>query len=242
MTALTTEGTLTGGSAINGANGSHDTNELLALLLDKVDRMERKMARIEELVDQAPALIATVTDTVDGLYAEARLAGIDADERVKLGLGLLEKLTEPRTLAALEGLLANLPWIEQLAQQGPGMVAMAVDVADETYSAIQGQGVDLEDTVKTGLVAFRNFVQLLRSAEVQALLDSGVLDPATLRVIGNAASALVAARQSTERAGPVQLVGSIFDREVQDSLGFLLSFARNFGKGLPAIQEQPANQ
>jgi hypothetical protein len=128
---------------------------------------------------------------VDGLYRDARRAGIDGDERLKLGLVALERLTAPESLRAITGLTTQLSTLDQLARQAPGFAAMTVDMVDELYAAVGRQGINLEEIAKQGLVAFRNFVALLQSEEVRALIDSRMLDPKTLQVMGAAAAALV---------------------------------------------------
>lgn len=78
--------------------------ELLGQLLERMDRIEQHLAKADALASEAPALLAMATDTVDGLYRDAAKAGIDIDERLKVGLHALERLTEPATLRALAGL------------------------------------------------------------------------------------------------------------------------------------------
>ncbi len=207
--------------------------ELLSQLMERMDRLEQHLAKVNMLADEAPALMAMATDTVDGLYREAANAGVDIDERLKVGLQALERLTEPATLRALAGLSEQLVTLEHLARQAPGFAAMTVDMIDELYAAISKQGVDLEGTARQGLIALRNFLTLMQSEEVKALMDSGVLDPKTLQVMGAAAHALVSAQREPRRAGPLALVGALFNRNVQRSLGFALNFAERFGQKLP---------
>jgi len=234
-----------------GVSNGHDTvvaaespqvAELLTQVLDRLNRLEHKINRVDALLDQAPNMVAIMTDTVDGLYNEATRIGIDPDERVKLGLTLLDKLTEPQTIKALTGLMENLEWIERTVRQAPGMLAMMVDIADEMYAVVDQQGIDLEATVKRALVAFKNFVILLDSKEVRALMESGVLDPQTLTVIGHAASALVKSRNEAHRAGPMALANAPFRWDVQEAIGFALTFAQNFGNNISVERQAAASQ
>lgn len=207
--------------------------EMLRQVMERMDRLEQHLAKVNTLADEAPALLAMATDTVDGLYRDAARAGVDMDERLKVGLHALERLTEPATLRALAGLSEQLVTLEQLARQAPGFAAMTVDMIDELYAAVSKQGVDLEGTIRQGLIALRNFLTLMQSEEVKALMSSGVLDPKTLQVMGAAAHALVSAQREPRRAGPMALFGALFNRDVQRSLGFALNFAERFGQKLP---------
>lgn len=207
--------------------------ELLNQLMERMDRLEQHLAKVNTLADEAPALLAMATDTVDGLYRYAANAGVDIDERLKVGLVALERLTDPATLRALAGLSEQLVTLDELARQAPGFAAMTVDMIDELYAAIRKQGIDLEDTARQGLVALRNLVALMQSDEMKALMSSGVLDPKTMQVMGAAAHALVSAQREPRRAGPMALLGALFNRDVQRSLGFALNFAERFGQKLP---------
>jgi len=217
---------------VHSLNAGHIA-ELLNQMMERMDRLEQHLMKVNTLADEAPALLAMATDTVDGLYRDAANAGVDIDERLKVGLHALERLTDPATLRALAGLSEQLVTLEQLARQAPGFAAMTVDMIDELYAAISKQGVDLEGTVRQGLLALRNLLTLMQSEEVKALMSSGVLDPKTLQVMGAAAHALVSAQREPRRAGPMSLLGALFNRDVQRSLGFALNFAERFGQKLP---------
>lgn len=95
--------------------------ELLSQMMERMDRLEQHLAKVNTLADEAPALLAMATDTVDGLYRDAASAGVDIDERLKVGLHALERLTEPATLRALAGLSEQLVTLEQLARQAPAL-------------------------------------------------------------------------------------------------------------------------
>ncbi|MFV9504360.1 MAG: DUF1641 domain-containing protein [Oscillochloridaceae bacterium umkhey_bin13] len=226
------------GPAVPAPIDSDHLAELMSLLLQRMDRLEQRLAQAETLAGQVPGVLATAADTMDGLYRDAAHAGIDADERLKLGLVAVERLTAPENLRALTGLAEQLVLLDSLTRQAPGFMAMTVDMVDELYAAVGKQGVNLEATAKQGLMAFRNFVTLLESEEVRALIDSGVLDPKTLQVMGAAATALVCTQREPRRAGPAQLVGALFNPHIQRSLGFALGFAERFGQNLPTFPEQ----
>jgi uncharacterized protein YjgD (DUF1641 family) len=210
-------GASTYGLLVNG-NLEHK----LDLLLSKVESLERKVSGYEALIGQVPGLLALFTDTVDGLYKDAAAAGIDPEARLKSALILLEKLSQPEVVKALQLLTQNLPMVAQMLQQAPGLAAMTLDTLDELYAQAKSQGVDLESMVRGGLKA------------AQVLLESGVFDPQTIQVIGNAGYALVESQKDSARVGLFGLLRSVGDPDVQRTLQFLTTFARHFGKRLNA--------
>jgi len=79
--------------------------------------------------------------------------------------------------------------------------------------------------------------EVFRTDEFRALLDSGVLDPEALQVIGGLGTALVesqkeATRGETPKRGMFGLLGALRDPDVQHAVGFLTSFAKRFGRQL----------
>lgn len=73
----------------------------LETLVERLDSLEGAL----RLVDQAPGVVAIVVDTIDGIAARLGDDGVDVDARVCTMVGLLERLTAPRTSAALATLL-----------------------------------------------------------------------------------------------------------------------------------------
>ncbi len=83
-----------------------------AAVIAALERIERRLARLESSVERvdpfargAPALIATVADTLDGVAQRAAEAGIDVDERGRVLLSLLERISRVEAVSALHGLL-----------------------------------------------------------------------------------------------------------------------------------------
>ena len=69
-----------------------------------LERTEALAAAVD-LLAQAPAVAATVTDTLDGVAARLAEAGVDLDGRGRSLLSLLERVTRPDSIAALRGIL-----------------------------------------------------------------------------------------------------------------------------------------
>jgi hypothetical protein len=112
----------------------------LARLTLLAARLERTLDVLEPTIDmvrQAPLIIATVVDTFDALVAEGREQGIDVDARVRDALRLLERLTAPETVRAVDTLLDRLPVLASLAP----MVDHAPELLDEARRTARPLGL-----------------------------------------------------------------------------------------------------
>ena len=188
--------------------------------------MVEKLDRLLTLVDQAPGLISMTTDMADDAFRQAAARGVDVDARLRAALQIAEKLTAPDMVERLNRLLG-------LVEQGPGLMAMVVDMVDEGYRQAVAAGFDPELFVRQGVNVTTRMAVLLDSNEVNALLDSGILEPKTLRVIGSAGRALAETQvQPREKVGMLGLLRALGDPDVQQALGFLVTFGREFGRTL----------
>lgn len=220
------------------------TVEVLTGLLDRLDQVEQLTA----LLDQAPGFAAMTVDMADEAARRAAERGIDLDERLHGVLGLVEKLSAPETVRVLSALLARVGDLEQLlalADQAPGFVAMMVDVADEWAARAAERGTDVETMLHATAAAARRLTELVGSAEFQALLDSGVLDPRALGVVGTAGQALVRcqeeclSRPEPPKTGLFGLLRAAREPEMQRTLAFLVHFGRFFGEAMAAHHRRP---
>ncbi|MCX7939855.1 MAG: DUF1641 domain-containing protein [Thermoflexales bacterium] len=200
--------------------GAIHAEELLEKILERLERIETRLAHYESLIEQAHPMLGMVGDTVDEWVAALNRRGIDLDARGREVLGLLERLTAPEHVQALRALVEQLPLLSEAAHAAPGLIATAVDTFDETIAHLRAQGVDVEDVAR----------RLLRMA--RALLDSHVLDEQPVAVVSSAAQALAESAASARPASPLSLLRALGDPETQRALGFLLAFARAFGAKL----------
>ena len=96
-------------------NGTPDHS--LLSLLERIDarlsRLENVAARADAAANSAPALIATVVDSLDGLASRLASEGVDVDQRMRGMLRVIERLTAPRTAAAIEALLDSAMFDER---------------------------------------------------------------------------------------------------------------------------------
>lgn len=121
------------GIAARAQAGGVDIDERLAGMLRLVERLtdprtERALTRLLEaaplleraigVAEQAPGLVATALDTADSLADRAREAGIDLDERLRILARVLERLTAPEALNAVEALLAKVDSLKAVLASG----------------------------------------------------------------------------------------------------------------------------
>lgn len=190
-------------------------------LLDRIDALEATVATLSDLVRQAPAMTAMVTDMADDAIRKAADGGVDLDERLRNALHLAELLSRPDVVRMLEEMLG-------LAGQVPGMVAMVTDIADERIQHASIEGVDLPERIGSLLTLGK---RLSDPAATAALED--VLSPEALRVVGALGKSLVASQQApAERVGLMAALRRMKDPDVQRAMGFLLAFAGRFGREL----------
>lgn len=83
-------------------------------LLETLQRLERRVEhlgdavrRLEGATAQIPAVVATVTDIVDGVVERLAARGIDVDDRLRALLRAADHLTSPRALDALASVLSS---------------------------------------------------------------------------------------------------------------------------------------
>lgn len=174
------------------------------------------------------------------------------------------RLADDRTLEAIDHLLARIDTLEaavdqlsMLMRQGPGLVAMAGDMVDETYRKADANGVNIEERLGTalqmaeqlttpamaekldGLVTISNQLPGLIAMTVD-MYDEGMkrafdngFDPRSLMETASAANTAL----TNAKAEPPAKVGGIFgllrlikDPDRQKGLGFLMNFLKHFGR------------
>ena len=213
-----------------------ETVDVLAALIDRLDRLEQLAA----LADQLPDAAMITVDSIDEALTRAAERGVVLDERAREGLLLLEKMTEPDTAKALGAVLERAEHLErlaELAESAPDVIATVVDMLDAEYARAAEKGYDPERLLRQTIGSLGRLGELFQSDEFEALLDSGVLDPEALEAVGSLGSALVesqkeAQRGETPQRGIFGVIGALRDPDVQRAIGFVMSFAKKFGRAL----------
>lgn len=141
-------------------------------------------------------------------------------------------------LDAMARTLDALAPIVDLLHQAPAFIAMAGDSVDELVRTAVDSGIDVERGVINGAGAALRFGATMDAHKVEALeslLNSGVLDPQALRLVGDLGYALAeAARGPAPSLGPLGLWKALGQPDVQRALGFLIVVAQRFGSRLGA--------
>ena len=142
---------------------------------------------------------------------------------------------EQRTRAIAEVAEALRPLIAS-AEQAPAFVAVLMDSFDEAMRNANDKGIDVERGLLNGAEAALRFgaaIDAEKVRELDALLKSGVLAPATLRIVGELGRALTETAAAPPAAlGIVGLLKALGQPDVQRALGFLVTFADRFGHRL----------
>lgn len=208
------QSTTTAPADVENATSNADVAAALDRLTARLERMERSFSGVTGMTEQAPALIATVADTVDAAVRDAGARGVDIDERVASLLHLGERLTHKDTVQALDALLDHTGEVGKLlalADEAPGLLAAAVDTADGYMQKARAAGLDVE-----------------------LLLTNG---STLLGGLGDATNhALTASQKDGARPSTFGLLRLLGDPDVRRSLGFFLVLAKHFGRTLAATR------
>jgi uncharacterized protein YjgD (DUF1641 family) len=149
-----------------------------------------------------------------------------AANRKLLDSGLLEKLGERDTIENLRYLLTHLDLICFAVETVDGVLRRGDVLADNI-------GQLIEDARKTGATLPFGELPKLTNALSQ-LVKSGIFDPKTVAVlaeVGNHASEAYERNEASHPppVGPLGLLKSMFDPDVQRSIGFLVGMAKQYG-------------
>ena len=211
------------------ANKGVNIEERLGAALEIAEKltapaMVSQLNSVLEIANQAPGLVSMVADMADDAVKQAANKGVNIEERLGAALEIAEKLTAPAMVSQLNSVL-------EVANQAPGLVAMTVDMLDEGYKSVAASGLDLETLVKDGTALAAKLANLMQSEEFHDLHEGGVLAPETLRVINAAAVALAESQKNPpQKVGLFGMMRAMGNSDMQRALGFLVSFAKQFGK------------
>lgn len=219
---------------------SEKTLQALERLLARVDALEASTTMLVQAVESGPALVGGLVDRFDQLKRDPSQPTPDLDALMAHGPALTAKLTSPATLQALDGLLGRIDTLEEsvsmltMAMEGaPALITSLVDEADRRAAEM-----DMEGMVQEASDAFKQFHAWYKVGGLDKLRESGVFDPKTVEVIGSLSGSMLTSLEMAEReqkrVGAVGLMRALGDEDVQRAMGFLITFARQFGQTLRA--------
>ncbi len=203
----------------------------------------------KELLTKAPRMLETGTKLADAA------GSMDMDELAKSRI--LERITDPQTLAALNNLLDRLPLASFMLESLEEFIARGDTIADNLADLIGD--LDLGD-INIDVESLKPFLEalpkLMKAGDklfqsklmgedlpkvIEAgvtMVDSGMMDKEVVAVLGDLG------RKSAETykevaARPVAPIGGLWatlkatkDPDVQKSVGFFFAFAKAFAKHL----------
>lgn len=230
---------------------SEKTIRSLDHLLDRIDTLEKAVEKLTGLMEHGPGLVAMTADMVDETYKQAQANGVQIEERLNAALQVADRLTQPQMVEQLNGLMDT-------AQQLPGLVAMAGDMADETYRNAQSNGIQIEERLTAALQIAGRLTEPQMVDQLNGLLDTAQqlpgliamtvdmvdegyqgaadngLDIAALSELGSkTAQALAESKdQPIKKVGTFGLLKALSDPDRQKALGFLMNFTKALGKKL----------
>jgi uncharacterized protein YjgD (DUF1641 family) len=199
-----------------------DIAALLTQILERMDRLEARIDAIQgttesvaQLGTRGPAFVEMVAESATYAYNQARDAGVDPIRTGEQGAALALKACAPEALRAVERILDRQALLHRTLD-----VVDALD-ADGSLDTLLDKGGEIAPRV----------ARIMESPPFDQLVNSGLLNSHTLRVVSNATTALVDTRSSG--LGPLGLFGqlrALRDADVQRAVGFSLSVARRFGQ------------
>jgi len=153
-------------------------------------------------------------------------------------------LRDPEIRASLSVLLSNAPTLAALTTMGNQLLARGPEIMDNVNGLVQQARGPLSEqsggarlTSAVGALAdIAPLAQPLaaRTEVITSFLDSPILDPEIVEIIGRLGEAALDADKATR--GKTKEVGGVFallkvlkDPEVQETLAFLVEFAKVFG-------------
>jgi uncharacterized protein YjgD (DUF1641 family) len=153
-------------------------------------------------------------------------------------------LKDPEIRQSLAMLLANAPTLAALTAMGGALMKRGTEITDNVNSLVMQArgGLDAESGGKKLTQAVGSLADLAplapalaaRSEVITGFLDSQILQPEIVDIIGRLGEAAMQADQATrgkkaEVGGVFTLLKVLKDPEVQETLAFLVEFAKHFG-------------
>ncbi|GAB5553843.1 MAG: hypothetical protein Sapg2KO_34340 [Saprospiraceae bacterium] len=136
-----------------------DTLHLLGRLSDP--KINQSLNNLLDTLEQAPGLVSMTVDSVDELVRQSNQGTVRLDDRIA-GMGqLLNKLSDPKMVERLNGLIT-------LSEQAPGLMALTVDSIDAFMIRYEQEFKDsLSFLQRDNLVFLKNVGEAMTEAQNQ---------------------------------------------------------------------------
>ncbi len=209
----------------------------LAAGLGELRRFDTDANGVHELIGKLPAMVKTSSKLAD-LAGEANLNAL-------LASGVVQQLSDPKTLAVLKSLLDRLE-----------IAAFALESLDGFLS----RGEVMTDSLASGLAELRKLQPAAGGRDLLKLLteelprmthaanemiESGMLDPEIVGTLGEIGAVVAAAHREAKRQPPAPvgffgLLRAMRDPDIQAAVGVGLHIAKRIGQH--SLEDQRANK
>ena len=167
---------------------------------------------------------------------------------------LARLLQDPEIRQSLAMLVANAPTLAALTTMGSALLQRGPEIVDNVNSMVLQARGPLGETsgsqrLTTAVGALADIAPLAeplgaRSEVITAFLDSKILQPEIVDIIGRLGEAAMHADEATrgkksEVGGLLALNRLLKDPQVQETLAFVVEFARYFGAQQSSAPKQP---
>mgnify|MGYP003586347185 CR=1 FL=1 len=200
------------------------------------NRIDLRVLHRHPLISFGRLVLATVPTDVDE-STSAMTAEIPTNTDP-----LAAMLQDPEIRESLAVIVANAPTLAALSSMASGLLARGPELADNVNGLVDqlrtsdnAEAGTLRDAV-TALSELAPLTPLLaeRKETIQGFLDSPILRPEIIDVIGNLGEAALEADKQTkgrqvDAGGVFALVKQVKNADVQETLSFLIAFAKVFG-------------
>ena len=153
-------------------------------------------------------------------------------------------LADPEIRQSLAVIVANAPTLAAMAAMGTALLQRGPEISDNINVAIrslrdEGAGDGTPGKLGNAVTALAELAPVAesigaRTETIQGFLDSAILRPEIVQVVGTFGEAALEADQRTR--GKQVNVGSVFalnkllkDPDIQETLGYFVEFAKVFG-------------
>lgn len=201
---------------------SETTDELLRQVLERLDRLETRLDKVQKNTDdvaalqgKAPAVVELVASSAEFAWAQAEAAGIDPIKSGQIAAGIALQAGTETNLAVVERLLSKTALLSKTLDAVEGLEA------DGTLDALMEHGPALAPAL----------AKMLKKPAFRKLVEEASADDKAIDTAQAATTALIETRTQGFPAlglfGQLKMLG---DGDVQKAVGFTLAIAKRFGQ------------
>lgn len=152
-------------------------------------------------------------------------------------------MSDPETRQALAVIVANAPTLAALSAMASQLLQRGPEIADNVNALVRQlrvEGAGDEHKIGDAIGSLSSLAPLApalaaRTDTITSLLDSPVLAPEVVEVVGRVGNAAVEADAATrgkqaQVGGAFAILRELKDPQVQEGLAFLFAFAKAFGR------------